>query len=185
MVALYSTTGEEPHRGRLKRLYPRAAFKCSDGYLAMNVPDNLIWKRLCQTMGREDLITDPRSANGTARAANAAFLDPIIEGWLMSQTREEAGAALNANGVPVGPVYTAKDVFADPQVAARKMLLPVEDADVGTYRFARSPVLLSSSPDIKAEPAPDLGQHSSEILSELLGYDSADIEQLTDQGVVG
>jgi len=185
MVAIYSVTGQEPHRGRLRHLYPRAAFKCADGYLAMNVPDDLIWERLCKTMGRDDLITDPRSVSGTARAANAAYLDPIIEGWLANQTRAGAEAALNANGVPVGPVYTAKDVFEDPQVAARKMLLPVDDPEVGSYRFARSPVLLSSAPEIESAPAPDLGQHTAEIMSEILGYETAEIERLSQQGVIG
>lgn len=185
MVMLYSMTGQEPHRGRLQHLYPRAAFKCSDGYLAMNVPDDRIWARLCQTMDREDLIDDPRSSNGTARAANADLLDPIIEGWLADKSRAEAEAALNANGVPVGPVYTAQDVFSDPQVEARKMLVSVDDPDVGSYQFARAPVMLSSAPEIEANPAPDLGQHSREILADLLGYETATIERLASQEVIG
>jgi formyl-CoA transferase len=184
MVMLYSITRQEPQRGRLRHLYPRAAFKCSDGYLALNVPDDLIWKRLCQAMEREDLIDNPRSANGTARAANVDFLDPIINGWLAEKTRAEAEELLNSRGVPVGPVYTAEDVFTCPQVAARKMLVPMEDPDVGTYQFARTPVTLSSAPEIEANPAPALGQHTKEILSEL-GYGAAEIERLGKEQIVG
>ncbi len=178
MVMMYSATGQEPHRGKLRHQYPRAAFKCSDGYLALNIPDDLIWKRLCQVMGREDLVDDPRSSNGTARATNASFVDPIIEDWLSNKTRSEAEELLNSKGVPVGPVYTARDVFEDPQVKARKMLVPMEDPDVGTYHFARTPTMLSSAPEIEANPAPRLGQHTMQIMTEMLGYDSAEVFRL-------
>ncbi len=184
MVMLYSTTGEEPQRGRLRHLYPRAAFKCSDGYLALNVPNDVIWQRLCQVMEREDLIDDPRSATGTARAANAEFLDPIISGWMAGCTRAEAEETLNAHGVPVGPVYTAGDVFADPQVEARKMLVTVEDPEVGAYRFARTVPTMSSAPEIEARPAPRLGQHTRPIMSELLGYEMAEIDRLHSEKVI-
>jgi crotonobetainyl-CoA:carnitine CoA-transferase CaiB-like acyl-CoA transferase len=184
MVMLYSVTGQEPQRGRLQHLYPRGAYQCSDGYLAMNVPDDLIWARLCQAMKREDLIDDPRCANGTARASNARFLDLVIEGWLADKTRAEAEAVLNGHGVPVGPVYTAKDVFADPQVAARKMLVPIDDPDVGTYRFARTPITLSSAPEIEANPAPYLGQHTIQIMRELLGYSSDNVKRLENDKVI-
>ncbi len=184
MVMLYSLTGEEPQRGRLRHAYPRAAFKCSDGYLALNVPNDLIWQRLCQVMSREDLIDDPRSADGSARATNAEFLDPIIEGWLVERTRAEAEEVLNSKGVPVGPVYTATDVFASPQVKARKMLVTVDDPDVGKYQFARTTPMLSSAPEVDATPAPRLGEHTRPILSDLLGYEAAEINRLEQEKVV-
>ena len=184
MVMLYSLTGQEPQRGRLRHLYPRAAFKCSDGYLALNVPNDIIWQRLCQVMEREDLIDDPRSKDGSARAEHADFLDPIISGWMAGRTRSEAEEALNANGVPVGPVYTASDVFACPQVEARKMLISVDDPVVGEYRFARTPPMLSSAPEVEGRPAPRLGEHTRKILGELLGYEAAEIDRLEREQVV-
>ncbi len=184
MVMLYSVTGEEPMRGQLRHLYPRAAFECSDGYLALNVPNDIVWKRLCKVMQREDLIDDPRSADGTARAANAEFLDPIISGWMIGRTRAAAEETLNANGVPVGPVYTAGDVFADPQVEARKMLVTVDDPEVGSYRFARTVPMLSSAPEADPRPAPRLGEHTRQILSELLGYEAGEIDRLESEKVI-
>lgn len=184
MVMLYSLTGQEPQRGRLRYLYPRGAFRCSDGYLALNVPNDLIWKRLCETMEREDLIGDPRSVDGAARAANAEFLDPLIEGWLSSKTRAEAEEILNARGIPVGPVYTARDVFESLQMAARKTLVAVGDPEVGTYRFARTPVMLSTAPEIETNPAPRLGEHTFNIMHELLGYEADEIERLATEGVI-
>ena len=184
MVMLYSITGEEPHRGRLKHLYPRGAFKCRDGYLALNVPDDLIWARLCRVIEREDLIEDERSRNGTARASNANFLCPIIESWLKARTREEAEKTMNSSGIPVGSVYTAKDIFASAQVKARKMLLEIEDPEIGKNTFSRGPVVLSSSPEPPRSPAPELGQNSREILKKILEKTDEEISQLANAGII-
>jgi len=184
MVTLYSVAGQPTNRGELRVMYPRGAFLCSDGYVALNAPDDTTWKRLCAAMGREDLVDDERSRDGPSRAANAAFLDPIIEGWLGGLTRTEATDRLNAAGVPTGPVYTAEDVFADPQVAARGMLMPVTDPQLGAHRFARTVPLMSEAPDLPAEPAPDLGQHTEAVLHDLLGYDGAAIRALAEEKVI-
>ena len=185
MVMLYTMTGEEPRRGQLKHLYPRGAFKCKNGYLAMNVPDDLVWARLCKSMERDDLIDDVKSNTGTARAANGDFLGPIIEEWLSKKTRDEAEKILNKNGVPVGSVYTAKDIFESEQVKARRSLIDIEDPDVGTYQFARGPVMLSDAPEIETNPAPDLGQHTHEILSSILGYSDEQINELINSNTIG
>jgi formyl-CoA transferase len=138
----------------------------------------------CETMGREDLIDDERSENSLARAANHEFLDPIIAEFLASMTRDEAVEAFNANGVPVSPVYTARDVFNDPHVEARGMLMPIDDPDVGEYRFARTSPMLEQNAELPRNPAPALGQHTREILEELLDYSAADVERLSKEGVV-
>lgn len=184
MVTLYSFTGESPSRGRLKHLYPRGAFECRDGFLALNIPDDIQWGRLCQAMEREDLKDDLRTESGTVRAANADFIRETIEAWLADKTRTQAEALLGEQGVPSGPVFTAEDVFNDPHIAARKMLVTVDDPVAGPRKFARSPLHLSSSPEIPTESAPQLGEHTDEILKNFLGYGEDEIEQLRDQGVI-
>jgi crotonobetainyl-CoA:carnitine CoA-transferase CaiB-like acyl-CoA transferase len=184
MVTLYSFTGESPSRGRLKHLYPRGAFECRDGFLALNIPDDVQWGRLCQAMEREDLKDDPRTESGTARAANADFIRETIEDWLADKTRAQAEALLDEQGVPSGPVFTAEDVFNDPHIAARNMLITVDDPVAGSRKFARSPLHLSSSPEIPTESAPQLGEHTDEILKNLLGYGEKEIKKLRDQGVI-
>jgi len=184
MVVIYSFTGESPQRGRLKHLYPRGAFKCKDGYLALNIPDDIQWRRLCEAVGREDLKDDPRTLDGTARAANADFVDQIIEAWLADKTREEARGLLEKHGVPSGPVYTAEDVFNDPHIAARNMLVTIEDPVAGPRKFARSPIHLSAAPEIPTRTAPRLGEHTRPILRDLLSYDDTEIERLEEQGII-
>ncbi len=183
MVALHSVAGQSPRRGVAKNLFPRGAFQCSDGYIALNVPDNIIWERLCTAMDRPDMITDERCKDGTARAANAGYIQPIIDDWLSGMTREDAVNTLNEIGVPTGPVNRAEDVFADPHVKARGLIMPIDDPEVGEFKFARSPLFLSEAPDLPNAPAPALGQHTREVL-EGLGYDYARIAAIEDAGVV-
>ncbi len=185
MVAVYSVSGEEPRRGRVEHLWPRGAFRCADGYVALNVPDDGIWARLATTMGRPDLVDDPGSATGTARAANADVLKPILEEWMADKTRAEVVDALNAAGMPTGPVYTARDVFADEHFRVRGMLAEVQDPEVGPHVFARTVPHLSSCPQIPLEASPALGAHTREILEGLLGYAPREVEELAAEGVVG
>jgi crotonobetainyl-CoA:carnitine CoA-transferase CaiB-like acyl-CoA transferase len=93
-------------------------------------------------------------------------------------------ATLNAAGVPTGPVYNAEDVFADDHFRKRKMLVEVDDPQVGPHLFARTTPHLSAAPEIPTEPAPNLGQHSREILQELLAYTPAEVDQFIEMGVV-
>ncbi len=184
MVTLYSFTGESPSRGRLKHLYPRGAFQCQDGFLALNIPDDIQWERLCQAMECENLKDDPRTISGTARATNAEFIRETIEAWLVDKTRAQAEKLLAEQGVPSGPVFTAEDVINDPHIAARNMLVTVDDPVAGSRKYARSPLHLSSTPDIPTESAPRLGEDTVEILKDILKYEKNDIEQLREQGVI-
>lgn len=185
MVTLYSVTGEAPLRGKLRHLYPRGAFKCRDGYVALNTPDDIIWGRLAKTIGRPDLVDDPCCADGTSRAASAEFIQPLVENWMADKTRAEVVDALNAAGVPTGPVYTAKDVFEDDHFRQRHMLVDVEDPEVGPLTFARTAPHLSTAPEIPTNPAPNLGQHTRSILEDLLGYQAEQIDRLAAAGIIG
>ncbi|MFQ5525265.1 MAG: CaiB/BaiF CoA transferase family protein [Thermoanaerobaculia bacterium] len=184
MVALYSVTGREPERGRLTHLWPRGAFECLDGYVALNVPDNIIWQRLATAVGRPDLIDDPSSSDGSRRAANAEALRPILESWMADKKRQEVVDTLNTAGVPTGPIYTAEDVFEDEHFRRRGSLVEVHDPQVGPSTFARTVPHLSSAPEIRTDPAPGLGEHTRAILEDLLGYESGQVDELVEAGVV-
>lgn len=184
MVAMYSVSGEEPRRGVTEHLWPRGAFRCADGYVALNVPDDGIWARLATTIGRPDLVDDPRSADGTARAANSELLKPILEAWMADKTRAEVVEVLNAAGMPTGPVYTASDVFADQHFRVRRMLAEIDDPEVGPFICARTVPHLSSCPEIPLQPSPAVGFHTRELLEGVLGYAATEVEELAASGVV-
>jgi len=184
MVTLYSVAGRPTNRGEPTLPYPRGAFLCRDGWVAINIPDGLTWTKTCGVIGRDDLVDVGRAGPGGTPAMDANELAEIVAAWLVDKGRDEAVDTLNAAGVPTGPVYGAEDVFADPQVAARGMLMPIDDPDVGIYRFCRTPPHLSSNPELPAEPAPNLGQYTAPILRDLLGYDDARIAELAEAGVI-
>ena len=178
-LAVYGVSGQVTERGRLRNVWPRGAFQTKDGYIALNVPDNIIWSRICETVGRPDLIEDERSKTGPARSENAEYLRPILEDWLAGVTRAEAVDTLNAAGVPTGPVYSAEDIYNDPHVEARGMLM-----DVGGNKFARTVPHLSSNPELPANPAPGLGADTRPILENLLGYSASEVDELVEEKVV-
>ena len=184
MVTLFSTVGQIPTRGVPKNLFPRGAYKTNDGYIALNIPDNRIWNRLCEAMCRGDLKADDRFKNGVERATNANTLQPIIEDWLTTMKSDEAVQILNDCGVPTGPVYNAKDVFEDPQVKARGMLMSINDPEIGEFSFTRSPIHLSEAPELPKNAAPNLGSDTIWVLRDILGYNDTKIKTLSKDKIV-
>ena len=184
-VMIHSFTGDAPGRGRERLAGPRAAFNAKDGHVALSCPTDDIWARLARLMGREDLISDPITATGPARAKCAeSFLRPLIEEWLADKSRDEAIQLLLAGGVPAGPVQTTEDLFRCPQLAARGMLLEIEDDVGGQRKVARTPVRGSAMAEPEAKRPPRLGEHNEEILAGLLGYDATRLDGLRSAGAI-
>ena len=109
----------------------------------------------------------------------------ILEDWMADKTRAEVVDAFNQAGMPTGPVYTARDVFQDDHFRVRGMLTEIDDPEVGPYTFARTAPHLSTCPEIPAGPSPALGGHTRQILEDLLGYSSQEVDQLAEKEVVG
>ena len=183
-IALYSVAKQVNTRGEPKNAWPRDAYKCSDGWVAINVPDNIIWARMTETIGHPALKDDERAKDGVARCQNRDFLNQIMKPWFQSLGRDEVVNILNKAGVPCGPVYNVPDIFDDPQVKARGVLVDIEDPDIGTLKFARTGPHLGASPEIPANPAPELGEHSREILESILGYSCGEVDNLAAKGVI-
>ncbi len=184
MISLASITGEAPERGRPRALYPRGAYSTRDGYIAFTIPDEVMWERFCTALGRPDLVDDPRTSSGPARIENREFLDPIVAECLAELTREEAVQRLNEVGVPAGSVQTSEDLLTCPQLEARGVVMSVEYPELGPLQFARTPLHMSDAPELPRNRAPDLGQHTHEILTGWLSYSDDDVARLTSDGVV-
>ena len=177
-------TGEAP--GRLgnahPNLVPYETFATADGELAVAVGSERQWPRLCEAVGRPELVADGRFATNGDRVDNRADLRPILATRFAQRPTTEWLAVLDAAEIPCGPINDIAAAFASPQAQARAMTVDVEHPVLGAVRQVGLPFSFSATPvSIRTAP-PLLGEHTAEILAEL-GYDAAAVRALADEGV--
>ena len=167
--AMYFATGEPPGpMGSAHRLTaPYQAFETADGYINVGAANQANWERLSTAIGRDDLASDPRFIRPRDRMENLDALVSTLEETFARETTGHWLAALEAAGVPAGPIYTLDEVYADPQVRARDMVVETEHPAAGRVRNIGIPVKLSETPGAFRRPAPALGEHTDEVLREL------------------
>ena len=184
--AIYFATGETPAPlGSAHRMSaPYQAFRTADGHINIGAANQANWERLCVAIDRPDLLADARFATNADRMANLPALADALQRTF--QTRETAHwlDALEREGVPAGPINDMAQVYADPQVRAREMVVEMEHPVAGRVRNIGIPVKLSETPASVRRPAPTLGQHTDEVLAEA-GYDESEIARLREVGAVG
>ena len=184
----YHVTGEVPQRlgTRHPTAVPFQAFETSDGHLvlalAWEVPDQ--WSLLCAELDVIEIAADERFSTGQARAEHHAELEPIMAKAFLSDTTERWVERLLPFGIPCGPLNSIPQVAEMPQVAAREMLVPVEHHTLGTVPLPNTPVRLSRTPGGIRGSSPDMGQHTREVLKELLSLDDSAVDALLASEVV-
>ncbi len=184
-VTAYSLTGHVLERGREPYMAPWGPFECKDGWIGVIVATENDWARFCTAIERPDLNGREGTKSGPERAKNmSGWLGEVINGWFKMQTKAEATSKLLAAGLPIGPVQNAKEVFDDPQLAARRLMIDVPDPVLGTVKLVGPIPKLSSSPEPLTNPAPLLGQHNAEVLKEMLGYSREQVDRLEQDGVL-
>jgi crotonobetainyl-CoA:carnitine CoA-transferase CaiB-like acyl-CoA transferase len=148
-------------------LCPFDVYATSDGAVAIAAPTDNHWAALCERLGRPDLVTDERTKDNRRRSENRGFVTEVLTSWTRARTKKEVVDHL-AGKVPVGPVNTATDLFADPHVQRRRMLeeivLPGEN---GTMRVAGTPIKFTATPSGVYRRPPLLGEHTAEVLAEI------------------
>jgi CoA:oxalate CoA-transferase len=178
----YFATGEipKPLGTRHPLATPFQAFPTKDGYivLALSWGVEHQWELLLVTIGREDLIDDPRFDSPQLRNEHHAELEPVLSEALRPKTTAEWVREFDAIGLPCGPLNDIAQAAAQPQVRAREMLVPVRHPKIGELPLPNTPVKLSRTPGGIKGPSPELGQHTEEVLSELLGLSEAEMEEL-------
>jgi CoA:oxalate CoA-transferase len=176
--------GEVPERGGNDHgvTSPYGTFKALDGYINIAPAGDFMWERLARALGREDLIQDPRFLTNDLRCQHRMEINQIITEITSKRTMAEWIEYLNKAGVPCGPIYNVPQAFADPQIRHQEMVLELEQPS-GRVKTLGFPLKLSRTPAALHRAAPQLGQHTEEILADL-GYSSAAIKDLAAQGVI-
>ncbi|MCM0036233.1 MAG: CoA transferase [Burkholderiaceae bacterium] len=166
----YSKFGavRQPSGASMPGIVPTNAYLCNDGRYALIAGNgDSIYKRLMETIGRTDLATDPSLANNIGRAANADLIDAAISTYTQQHSLDFVLEAMNAAGVPAGKSYDAADIAHDPHYQARDMILDATLPDGSTVQVPGIVPKLSQTPGQVTRPAPELGQHTAEVLGEL------------------
>ena len=183
--ANYLATGTPPRRvgNAHANIVPYQVFAVADGHLILAVGNDGQFRRFCEIAGCTELAADPRFATNAARVRHRETLVPLLEPLLRARARADWLAALEAAGVPCGPINDLGEVFADEQVRARGMVASVEHPQAGAIDLVASPIKLSATPARVRQAPPLLGQHTDEVLREI-GLDDAEIASLRARGVV-
>jgi formyl-CoA transferase/CoA:oxalate CoA-transferase len=162
---------------------PYGRFRARDGYLNIAAGNEAMWEKLADALGQPDWKHDARFLGPVERLKNRDALTGAIEQVLAAEAVSHWVALLNEAGVPCGPVLDIGQVFSDPQVLARDMLVELPHPEVGTFKTTGLPVKLSDTPGAVRRRPPLHGEHGDEVLAEVLSPE--EIARLRDAGVVG
>ena len=185
LSAEYFATGRVPRRTGNDHpiVAPYGLFRAADGEVAIAPSNDQFVRRLLAALGLEALLDEPDFATNDRRMANRDRLNGLINRVIGGQSVDHWIDRLNQAGVPCGRVMDLAEVFDDDQVADQEMVLAVDHPGHGTVRMTGFPVKMSADPCTIRYPAPDLGQHTDEVLAEL-GYDTARIAELRDAAII-
>ncbi len=183
--AMTFATGNSP--GPLGSAHPLSApyqaYRTSDGWITLGAASEANWRRLAAECGYPGLGEDPRFADNAGRMANKAALDSVLEPVFRSRTSRDWLAALEAIGVPAGPIMTVPEMHRDPQVIARQMVPTLEHPRRGAVPTIGFPVKFSDTPVEIRRAAPDYGEHTTEVMLQH-GFSEAEISRLSAAGDV-
>jgi crotonobetainyl-CoA:carnitine CoA-transferase CaiB-like acyl-CoA transferase len=176
-------SGEVPPRpgNRLPTIYPSDAFRCRDGDVMIIAGNDGQFERFCKAAGIADTVLDPRFSSNAVRVRNADALAAIISAALAGDTVQAWIARFEAAGVACAPINDMAQVFRDPQVVARKMVVEQQHPDAGAVPSMVSPIRLSRTPATHTRPPPRLGEHTVEVLSGVLELSADEIARILDE----
>jgi crotonobetainyl-CoA:carnitine CoA-transferase CaiB-like acyl-CoA transferase len=163
---------------------PYEAFPARDRWFALAAGNERQWAILCQVLDRPDLQEDPRFADNSARVANRPALRELLDEVFQARDAGEWLADFERAGLPCAPINTIPEVFEHPQAEARSLTLEVAHTTAGTVRFPGFPYKFSSTPAQVRLPPPLLGQHTEEVLENVLGYSQDEVAKLREEEIV-
>lgn len=175
-----------PQGNEHPNIVPYAVFEASDGYFILAVGNDSQFQKWCAFAGADDLATDPRFQTNSLRVLNRVALYDLMPPYTAQKTRDEWIDGLAERGVPCGPIKYIDEVFEDPQIQARGMQVdvPHHQAASGTVPLIANPVKFSKTPVQYRRAPPTMGQHTDEVLREVLGCDDAELAALTESAAI-
>ncbi len=165
-------------------LVPYQAFKTKDIQIVIVAHQDHHFKRLCQALGKPEWAEDPRFATRPKRLENKSILIPLMESHLMTRPGDEWLEAIHKAGVPAGPINTLDRVLSDPQVLSRDMVVEADGPGKEKIKIIGNPLKMEKTPVHTFSRPPRLGEHTQEILTNLLGYSREKIECLKQKGAI-
>jgi len=174
-IARYVTSGSVPVPlgNRHPSITPFSAFTAKDGHIIVGAGNDRLWIKLCNILGKPELLTDPRFDTNSNRTVHVKELSAILNEVFVGKTINEWMDVLETAELPCAPINTVEKIVNDPQIKARNMIVEVEHPVAGHLKMAGVPVKMSLTPGAVERPAPLLGQHTAELLKEILGWDEA------------
>ncbi len=185
-IVRYFATGEipKPLGSRHPSVVPFEAFKSKDSYVVIAIGNDGFWNKFCNVITNPELACDSDFETNARRAENYSKLKSIMDKIILQKTTDEWVPLLQANGIPCCAINTIDKVFHNEQVKARDMIVEVEHPTAGSVKMPGIPIKLSRTPGSIRSPAPLYGQHTKEVLCNLLEMSTEDFEELNRQGVI-
>ncbi len=174
-----------PVGNRHPTITPFQAFMAKDEYFVLALGNDNLWKKFCKIIGKEELITDERFLTNDERTKNRKIIIPIMEEFFVTKTATEWIQFFDSNSIPSGPINSMDRVIENKQLQARNMFVEVDDDVAGKTKVAGNAIKMSTIPEeATREPAPKIGEHTTEILGKYLGFDEKKLKQLKEDGVI-
>ncbi|MEK7450261.1 MAG: CoA transferase [Planctomycetota bacterium] len=186
-VAQYYFIGNEisqPIGSGHMSVVPYRVYQTKDGHLTVAVFVEKFWGKLCESIGLAECADDPKYCSTAMRLKNRDEVNELLGKKFRTETTDHWIKKLSADGIPAAPVNTVDQVFSNPQVLHRKMVVEINHPKCGKYKMLGHPIKTTGCPDGPNEPPPLLGEHTEEILDKLLGYRLTEIEQLKKDRVI-
>ena len=182
-----SGTAPGPLGNRHPLFAPQGAYPCAgdDRWLVMSITSDSEWAALVRLLGDIPLAADPELATARGRHQRHDAIDAAISEWTRGREMWNAVEALQAAGIPAGPVMTAADLYGDRHLAVRDYFETIDDPDAGQHRYISRAYKLMGTPLTSERPSPLFGQHNAEVLQRLLGLSEKEIVMLQADGVIG
>ena len=182
----YLLHGNTPPRSGNGRPWtsPCGTYKTKDGYIHISGTQNALFKKVCEAMGREDLLANPDYATPRLRKSNEHEIEPLIEKWMSGLSCEQAEASLEKAGVPYGKVNSVDEITTDEHIKERGMIVRMQDELLGELPLVANPIKMSQAQMVYKHMPSLQGAYTEEILQEVLGFEQAKIEDLRAKAII-